>query len=309
MKVSILVPVYNVEKYFARCLETLFSQTYSDIEYVFVNDCTPDKSMHVLQEVLGKFSYRANCVKIIENKKNLGIAIVRNMLLENATGDYVLFVDSDDWIEVNAIEKFVDKALESNANIVGCDYFEEYPGKQVLFKQFYPSDHVEAMKAMTLLRIKGVLWKLFIRRELILHNGLFFVPEVQFGEDYIFCCKLFFYAKTFSCVDDALYHYVQYNPNNYSSTDSDLRINSFSRAISIVESFYREKAVYDILEKELLQRKFLSKSSYVLDAKKRNIKKWASYFPESNGAWRDLDYSLPNRIKFLLAELMAKLLY
>lgn len=307
MKVSILVPVYNVEKYFARCLETLFSQTYSDIEYVFVNDCTPDKSMYVLQETLEKYPSRANSVKIIENKQNLGIAIVRNTLLENATGEYVLFVDSDDWIEVDAIEKFVDKAQQSNADIVGCDYFEEYPDRQVLFKQSYPSHHVEAMKAMTLLRIKGVLWKLFMRRELIVHNNTYFVPEVQFGEDYIFCCKLFFYAKSFSCVDEALYHYVQYNPNNYCSTDSGLRIESFSRAITIVETFYREKGVYDILEKELLQRKFLSKSSYVLDAKKRDIKKWANYFPESNGEWRGLNYSLPNRIKFLLAEVMAKL--
>ncbi|MCI7399825.1 MAG: glycosyltransferase, partial [Prevotella sp.] len=307
MKVSILVPVYNVEKYFARCLETLFSQTYSGIEYVFVNDCTPDKSMYVLQETLEKYPSRANSVKIIENKQNLGIAIVRNTLLENATGEYVLFVDSDDWIEVDAIEKFVDKALQSNADIVGCDYFEEYHDRQVLFKQSYPSHHVEAMKAMTLLRIKGVLWKLFMRRELIVHNNIYFVPEVQFGEDYIFCCKLFFYAKSFSCVDEALYHYVQYNPNNYCSTDSGLRIESFSRAITIVETFYREKGVYDILEKELLQRKFLSKSSYVLDAKKRDIKKWASYFPESNGAWRGLNYSLPNRIRFLLAEVMAKL--
>ena len=118
MKVSILVPVYNVEKYFARCLETLFSQTYSGIEYVFVNDCTPDKSMYVLQETLEKYPSRANSVKIIENKQNLGIAIVRNTLLENATGEYVLFVDSDDWIEVDAIEKFVDKALQSNSDIV-----------------------------------------------------------------------------------------------------------------------------------------------------------------------------------------------
>ena len=307
MKVSILVPVYNVEKYFARCLETLFSQTYSGIEYVFVNDCTPDKSMYVLQETLERYPSRANSVKIIENKQNLGIAIVRNTLLENATGEYVLFVDSDDWIEVDAIEKFVDKALQSNADIVGCDYFEEYHDRQVLFKQSYPSHHVEAMKAMTLLRIKGVLWKLFMRRELIVHNNIYFVPEVQFGEDYIFCCKLFFYAKSFSCVDEALYHYVQYNPNNYCSTESGLRIESFSRAITIVETFYREKGVYDILEKELLQRKFLSKSLYVLDAKKRDIKKWASYFPESNGAWRGLNYSLPNRIRFLLAEVMAKL--
>ena len=308
MKVSVLVPIYKVEHYFSRCLESLFSQTYSDIEYVFVNDCTPDKSMNVLSETLRKYPSRLDFVKIVENKENLGIAKVRNILLGNATGDFLLFVDSDDWIEVDAIEKFVDKALDTKADIVGCNYYEEFPDKEVLYRQTYPADHVEAMKAMTLLRIKGVLWKLFVRRELIVENNLYFVPEVQFGEDYIFCCKLFFYSKSFASVDEALYHYVQYNPNNYSSANSDLRIESFSRAISIVESFYREKGVYDVLETELMQRKFLSKSSYVLDRRKRNIKAWASYFPESNGAWRSLNYSLPNRIRFFLAEKMARFL-
>ena len=104
MKVSILVPVYNVEKFFSRCLESLFSQTYSNIEYVFVNDCTPDNSMIVLHDILQKYPNHVNNVKLIENPSNNGIAIVRNTLLDNAHGDYVLFVDSDDWIENDMVE-------------------------------------------------------------------------------------------------------------------------------------------------------------------------------------------------------------
>ncbi|MGM9699060.1 MAG: glycosyltransferase family 2 protein [Prevotella sp.] len=307
MKVSILVPVYNVEKFFSRCLESLFSQTYSNIEYVFVNDCTPDNSMKVLHDILKKYPNHVDMVKIIEHPSNYGIAVVRNTLLDNAHGDYVLFVDSDDWIEIDMVEKLVGEAKRSGADVVGCNYYEDYPDGKVLRKQTYPSNHIEAMKAMTLLKIKGVLWKLLIRRELIAQNNLSFVPEIHFGEDYIFCCKLFYYAQAFSSVDKALYHYVQYNPNNYCSTDSDVRINSFANAIRMVETFYREKGVYDMLKLELLQRKFLCKSSYVLDSKHRNLRKWSLMFPESNGVWHNIGYSTPNKIKFLLSEVFAKL--
>ena len=309
MKVSILVPIYNVEKFFSRCLESLFNQTYQNIEYVFVNDCTPDNSMVVLHNFMEKYPSRAKLVRIIENTNNCGIAIVRNTLIKNATGDYVLFVDSDDWIEEDMVEKLVDKAIQTDADVVGCDYYEDYPNKAVLCKQHYPTDRIEAMKAMTLLKIKGVLWKLLISHDLIVKNNLSFIPEIHFGEDYIFCCKLFFYAKSISNVDEALYHYVQYNPNNYCSSNSDKRIQSFAKAIKTVETFYRENGILDMVNTELLQRKFLCKSSYALDKEKRNIKKWASYFPESNGIWRTMNYSFPNKMRFLLFETVAKLFY
>ena len=309
MKVSILVPIYNVEKFFSRCLESLFNQTYQNIEYVFVNDCTPDNSMVVLHNFMEKYPSRAKLVRIIENTNNCGIAIVRNTLIKNATGDYVLFVDSDDWIEEDMVEKLVDKAIQTDADVVGCDYYEDYPNKAVLFKQHYPTDRIEAMKAMTLLKIKGVLWKLLIRHDLIVKNNLSFIPEIHFGEDYIFCCKLFFYAKSISNVDEALYHYVQYNPNNYCSSNSDKRIQSFAKAIKTVETFYRENGILDMVNTELLQRKFLCKSSYALDKEKRNIKKWAFFFPESNGIWRTMNYSVPNKMRFLLFETVAKLFY
>ena len=187
---SILVPVYNVEKFFSRCLESLFSQTYSDIEYVFVNDCTPDNSMKILSGMLKKYPSRATMVKIINNSHNRGIAIVRNTLLENATGDYILFVDSDDWIEKDMVENLVDRAASTDADIVGCDYYEDYPDKMVICNQHYPSDHKGALRDMTLLRIKGVLWKLLIRRELIVQNKLTFMPEIHFGGGYILSCSI-----------------------------------------------------------------------------------------------------------------------
>ena len=104
MKISVLVPVYGVEKYIARCAESLFGQTYEDLEYVFVDDCTTDRSMAVLHEVMERWPGRKGQVRILRNDSNRGIGYTRQRLIDVATGDYVTFVDSDDYLPPRAIE-------------------------------------------------------------------------------------------------------------------------------------------------------------------------------------------------------------
>ena len=104
MKISICVPIYGVEKYIRRCAISLFEQTYDNIEYVFVNDCSPDNSIYVLTETLKNYPYRQEQVKIVEQQKNRGLACARNKALESSTGDFVLHVDSDDYLEKNTVE-------------------------------------------------------------------------------------------------------------------------------------------------------------------------------------------------------------
>ena len=109
IKVSILVPFFRVENYVGKCVESLFRQTYKNIEYVFVNDCTPDKSMEIINENIEKYGVRDKC-KIIEHKTNKGISTSRNDCLDNATGDYILFIDSDDYIDLDMVESLVNAA-------------------------------------------------------------------------------------------------------------------------------------------------------------------------------------------------------
>ena len=301
--VSVLVPVYRVEPFFDRCLRSLFAQTYQDIEFVFVNDCTPDNSMGLLKDYCERYPDVAARVKVIENERNMGIAPVRNRLLDNATGDYVLFVDSDDWIETDMVEVLVRKAQATGADMVGCDYYEDYPDRSEYRRQTYPESHEQRMRDMTLLRIKGVLWKLLVRRSLFEENHIRFVEDIHFGEDYILCCKLFALARHVESVSKALYHYVQYNPNNYSNS-SDANIDSLCRAIRSVETCYREQGLLPLLEKELLQRKFILKSVYVIDARRRDLRRWGRLFPESNWSWKGLGYGRANRLLFAWAALL-----
>ena len=298
-KVSVLVPFYNVEKYVGRCVESLFSQTYSNIEYVFVNDCTPDNSMDIINEYIDKFDVRNKCV-IINHEVNKGISASRNDCLDNATGDYILFIDSDDYIDKDMVELLVKAAIENNADISGCGYIEEYKDRSVEMPQRYTNNHVEMMRAITLLTIKGVMWKLLIRRSIVEENQVRFIPDNTMVDDYLFCCQVFFYAKRFASVDKCMYHYIQYNPNNYSKT-REFNITSQAKAIIKTEEFYKENGVYELVKDELLQRKFISKLPLLLNKNCYNVKLWRELFPESNNIWKKMNFSFKQKTLFQLA--------
>ena len=118
MKISVLVPVYGVEKYIARCAESLFGQTYADLEFVFVDDCTPDHSIDVLRSVMARYPARQAQVRIIHNEKNSGIGAVRQKLIDSCTGDCLTFVDSDDYMPLDAISLLAAGMERSGADMV-----------------------------------------------------------------------------------------------------------------------------------------------------------------------------------------------
>lgn len=302
IKVSILVPFYKVEKYVGRCVDSLFSQTYKNIEYIFVNDCTPDKSMDVINEHIKKYGVAEKC-KMIIHETNQGISASRNDCLDNMTGDYFLFIDSDDYIDKDMVELLVEAAVKENADISGCGYIEEYADHRVERPQRYTNDHDEMMRAITLLTIKGVMWKLLVRSTIVTEhrNEVRFIPDRNMVDDYLFCCQIFYYAQRFAGVDRCMYHWIQYNPNNYTHT-TIFAVESQAAAIRKVEEFYNEKGVIDIVSDELRKRKFISKLPLLLDKNCIDVKRWRSLFPESNDVWRGMRFSKGNQWLFRLAQ-------
>lgn len=302
IKVSILVPFYKVEKYVGRCVESLFSQTYPNIEYIFVNDCTPDKSMEVINECIHRYEVGDKC-KIIVHEKNLGISASRNDCLDNMTGDYFLFVDSDDYIDKEMVELLVEAAVKENADISGCGYIEEFADYSIDHPQKYTNDHNEMMRAITLLTIKGVMWKLLVRSSIVTDHKdeVRFIPDRNMVDDYLFCCQIFYYAKRFVGVDRCMYHWIQYNPNNYTHT-TIFAVESQAAAIRKTEEFYQEKGVAPIVKNALLKRKFISKLPLLLDKNCIDVKRWRNLFPESNNVWREMHFTKGNKCLFLLAQ-------
>ncbi len=301
VKVSILVPFFKVEKYVGRCVESLFTQTYQNIEYVFVNDCTPDKSMEIINDYIQKYGIEKKC-KMIVHDINQGISASRNDCLDNMTGDYFLFIDSDDYIDNDMVELLVDAAIKENADISGCGYIEEYADHSVQYPQKYTNDHNEMLRAITLLTIKGVMWKLLVRSAIVTEHKdeVRFIPDRNMVDDYLFCCQIFYYAQRFAGVDRCMYHWIQYNPNNYTHT-TIFAVESQATAIRKTEQFYRGKGIYDIVKNELLQRKFVSKLPLLFDKECIDVKRWRNLFPESNKVWRNMNFTPKNRILFLLA--------
>lgn len=300
IKVTILIPFYKVEKYFRKTLKSVFLQTYQNIDYVFLDDGSPDNSFIILKKIILEYNIDSSRYIILAHKENEGIAKSRAECIANAKGDYVYFVDSDDWIEEDAIEQMVAATKNGSVDIVGCDFYKDFETGII---EYHHEEYAllcnENMVKCLNYNIATVLWKLLIRRSLF---DFFPVSTINIGEDYIMSVKLFYYASSFISINKAFYHYVQYNDNRL-SLQTLRSINDHILCINDVESFLRSKGCYDEkIEYQLLLRKFNLKSNFVLNKNLLNENAYNLTFPEAKGVWRKINYSSKERIKFWLAE-------
>lgn len=238
MRVSLLVPIYGVEKYIAHCAESLFSQTYEELEYIFVNDCTKDRSLGVLLSVLDRYPHRRPHVRVIDHATNRGLAAARNTALEHATGEYVLHVDSDDYLAHNAVELLVDAAKREDADIVVFDLIQIFASKSVRTTDMVPSDKAAYIRRLFRRQASvGVCGK-FIRRCLYMDNGVRAIEGLNFGEDYATTPRLAYLANKILKVDLPLYYYVRVNETSYTRAFADASIQDIWKAISALEAFF-----------------------------------------------------------------------
>lgn len=300
ISVSILMPIYKVEQYLEKTLESIFTQTYPNIEYVFVNDCSPDNSLQVLEDTIAKYGIDKDRYVIVNHLQNEGVAVSRTDCIANAKGDYIFFVDSDDWIEIDTVEQMVAATKGGTIDIVGCDYMKDYlSGKTTCHHEDYAETCRENMLKCLNYEIATVLWKLLIKGSLFEN---FEISPINIGEDYIISIKLFYFADSFSPLHKAFYHYVQYNQNRLSY--QNLRsINDHIKCVNEVELFLRGQGDYDaIIEHKLLLRKFNIKSNFVLNKRLISEKGFNSTFPETRGIWHEMGYSWKECMKFWFAE-------
>lgn len=300
IKVTILMPIYKVEQFLEKTLDSVFSQTYQNIDYVFVNDCSPDNSIQVLKDSISKYGIDTKRYVIVDHEENEGIAVSRADCLANANGDYVFFVDSDDWIEKETVEKMVEATQGGTIDIVGCDYMKDCLSKETTYHhENYADICRENMYRCLNYDIATVLWKLLIRRSLF--DNFTITPHVDIVEDYIMSVKLYYYAKSFVAIPHAYYHYVQYNLARV-SFQTLWSLNMHIKGVEEVEAFCREKGLYnEDVEHKLLLRKFNIKSNF-LTKQLLDYQSYRNTFPEAKAIWREMGYSGKEKIKFWLAE-------
>lgn len=238
MKVSVLLPIYGVENYIAHCATSLMEQTYKDVEYIFVNDGTPDASIERLNQVVKRYPDRRVQVQVIAHEQNMGLAMARATALCSATGDAVIFVDSDDYVSPTMVESLVTQMQHSGADIVDAGYSIVSNGS--VTKQLSPQ-HISDKAYLKTILCQNVepnrIWGRLIRKSLFEENDISFTLGVNYGEDFSVLPRLLVNARR-SWVDECSYYYRDDNPQSYTNNISTKNAVSFLKAQQIVGDYF-----------------------------------------------------------------------
>lgn len=243
-KVSVIIPVYKAEPYIERCVRTLFEQTLDDLEYIFVDDCSPDRSIEVMESVLAEYPARKSQVKVIRHEVNQGVSSARQHGVDAATGEYIIHCDPDDWVELNMYEALYLKATSNNCEIVLCDYILEYKDKSITKKiNIKSTESTYLLLGLVNGNLHGSLWNKLIKRQLIQDNQITFTNQLTIYEDQIFCIKTLKITDKTTYCSHPFYHYDQYSNSNslvrqkYDKRQLLLWLNEFNTIIEDKESY------------------------------------------------------------------------
>jgi len=241
---SLVVPVYNLEEYVEKCLRSVLNQSYNNYEVIVTNDGSSDRS----GEIIDKIASEDKRIIVI-HQENTGVSSARNNGLENAKGDYIVFLDGDDWIEKDCLAKLAAKAKETDADVVVYEIMIE-PLKGEPFQGF-----VEQMddslidgqqffdKILTQQVSPAVINKMF-RRSIVTDNNIRFPLFAKFGEDPYFLIKFCFVSNSYTKLNETIYHYQGSTPGGALASYDDRR-RDIHPVFEGLEKFLMEKNLYD----------------------------------------------------------------
>lgn len=249
-RISLIVPVYGVERYIRQFAESVLGQTYDDVQFVFVNDGTKDRSMEVLDELIAeKYSHLRERIVII-NKENGGLPSARKAGLDAADGEYILFADSDDWLETDAVAKVMAKADETGADIVYFDLVKEYGTRRSHKRE---KDYTARTKQDFIINIfnyrsHGYTVTKCFRKCLYTDNVIYF-PKLGMHEDIYLMSQIIFRARTLVHLPEALYHYRKDNPDAMCAQSR--RTRHLASAVNLLDLYghYRDDLTGSPIEK------------------------------------------------------------
>ena len=241
-KISVIIPVYNSEKYLFRCLDSLKNQTYKDFEAIIVNDGSKDSSLDIIKKFTGKYEN----FRLID-KENSGVADCRNIALKSALGEYISFLDSDDFLSPDFLSVLYNSLITSNADIACCGYYTYYPeSKKAAKKRLTAKSGVYSSKKAFNMLIKDVsmhfyVWNKLFKKCLFEDNNIKF-PNMCFEDIYV-TTRLFYYAKKVSMVHEPYYYYVVHEDSLVNCIDKK-NINEYLKAIVLLRNFLEEKSIF-----------------------------------------------------------------
>lgn len=284
-KISVIIPVYGVEKYIERCAVSLFQQTLEDIEYIFIDDCSPDNSVRILQQILDKYPSRKPATRILKMPVNSGSAAVREHGMRVAQGDYIIHCDSDDWVALDMYEKLYKLAISNDYDMVWCDYYRSDGNIHQIIKQECDPDKIKLVSSyLTSRLIASVCNRLYKR---VLFNTTEFVyPECNMTEDFVLSLQITLKAQKIAYLAEPLYFYYINNQSICLAPDEKKILSNFKGQLvnsgiifdkiemaGFTNTFREEIQCKKCTDKDFL-RPLLNKKVY------RNL--WLQTYPEVN---------------------------
>ena len=302
MKISIVIPVYNTSKYLKQCIESILNQTYKNLEIIIVNDGSKDSSLSIIKE----FKNQDKRI-IVVDKKNGGLSSARNAGIKIASGEYILNVDSDDWIEPKACEVLIKTAISNDADIVIGNIYLEYKNHQQKWSDLTQNisyKNFEYLDAFFIDNGKGSICNKLIKRSLYIDNEIFHPENISLGEDTSTLLRLVLKSKNIIKISNYIYHYRQ---NEFSMMHSkEKRIYEYLEAIEIIKSYYyfnKKEEKYNEI-KNILKYKLFYKQLFLngyLETKKTYKEEWKKLNDEIVNLQNSKFYQfLPKSEKILL---------
>ncbi len=246
-EISVVVPAYNAAEYLDACFASLLKQSFQDFEIIAVNDGSKDNTLQILNDYKAKYPDKF----VIVSQENQGLSVTRNNGVAVASGKYIFFLDSDDYIKENALELLYNKAVETGCEVVCCNTDCVYPDKTVVIDANvgFTSTDLTLEEKKRLFFMYPTAWSRLYKREIFTEKGMLFEPGIWF-EDVLFTNQLIPKLKSISYVDEPLYEYIQ-RPNSITYTYSD-RLKEINLVQHKTLDYYRSNGFYsdyeDILE-------------------------------------------------------------
>ena len=286
-KISVIVPLYRVEKYIERCVRSLFEQTLDDIEYIFINDCSPDNSVIILTKLLKEYPQRRSTVQIINFTRNQGAAEARKVGISLASGEYVIHCDSDDWVATTMYEKLYTSAKLYAVDMVICGMYESNGMSEKVIYQDVNSDKERFLGDLICRKTTCSLCNKLIKREIVQSSQLI-SPEVHMLEDQLLCVQYLVLSANYIYIDQPLYYYFV-NENSvchYCSVEACLRrAREAQQNINKLLSFLEQKNLSEQYRNEIVRMKYTPRVfiwPLVLSDPSKYIHLWRNIFPEIN---------------------------
>lgn len=251
-KISVIIPVYNVEKYLNRCVDSVLNQSYRDFEIILINDGSSDLSGQICDE----YAHKDNRIKVV-HKKNARVSAARNDGLKLARGKYISFIDSDDWIETEMFRDMVQKAEERDVDFIMCDYNKRSEGYEEgrthpIRDGYYSKDDIKKELFQCLIMFEHIEfpptisnWVCIFKKEFLLKHNLSYDEDIHYCEDSILGSKIMYHANSFYYLKGRYYYNYFNNPSSTTNTYNANKWTTYLKINERLEKYFINDAEYD----------------------------------------------------------------